>query len=262
MFLFVGIILTTYVSATGVTLIHNNSTFSTVFIDDSINLYAYEINIDYTGSVLQINHSGFLVRPGSGEKDCSAANETNDICNNGDSTYGDAYGGSSLPYVRAIYGSRLDNTATGINGTGQVFTIIHDGVVSLRSALFVNNLGEEEYVYFTEQAAQGAGSIPSSQKEQQDSQGNQTINVSQDGEIQCSWDYFSKTPFKEWSIPHIGQCSSDYVEQFGNKIWPGSGRVGALILIAIVGVIILFYNKARKKVLNKPNFQGVQNAQS
>jgi hypothetical protein len=149
-----------FVSATGVSLINVNDTYATVKITNASNLYAYEINLDYSGSIINSTPSGFLVRAGTSEMICD------DNCSNGDSVYGMAHQSSDMPNTYSFYGSRLDNTATGLNGDGELFNVTHSGSVTLRYALFIDNQANEEYVYYNSSAQNQGGASVTEQKTQ------------------------------------------------------------------------------------------------
>jgi len=171
-----------FVSATGVSLINVNDTYATVRITNASNLYAYEINLDYSGSIPNITHSYFLKGSGHGWS-CNTTNiSSGDIrddglvendtfkAENGDSIYCDAWGGSQFPNVRAVYSSRLDNTATGISGDGELFNVTHSGSVTLRYALFIDNQANEEYVYYNSTNPNQGGASVTEQKTQTETQ--------------------------------------------------------------------------------------------
>lgn len=131
------------VSATTVSLSTIETNTVRAYILDAENIYAYEIALNYSGSYYSIVHHNFLVQNGTSEKDCS--NETNETeCNNGDSIYGESLKNNTL----YVYASRLDNTQTGLNGTGPLFDIISDVQPTLEAVLLIDNKGNETYISF------------------------------------------------------------------------------------------------------------------
>lgn len=121
-----------FVSAVGVTLTDVNSTYGRLTITDASDLYAYEINFDYTGSAGGIDFSGFL---GAGT----------------------STGTSDSGSIYTVYESKLDNTQTGVTGSGELFNVTHDGTLSLRFALFISATGTDETVYYNTTADAGGG---------------------------------------------------------------------------------------------------------
>jgi len=85
-----------------------------VSISDADNLYAYEINFDYTGSITNVVFGSFL---GAGTS--SGHSERNSIS--------------------SIYESKLDSTATGVSGDGTLFTVTYIGEIGLESAVLIAN---------------------------------------------------------------------------------------------------------------------------
>ncbi|MBU1103717.1 MAG: hypothetical protein KJ600_04140, partial [Nanoarchaeota archaeon] len=90
-------------------------------------LYAYEINLDYTGTISSVAPSYFLGSQDAGEATYSY-NEKNNIV--------------------SVYGSRLDSTQTGVSSSGELFNITYDGTVSLRYTLEISSDGTETYTYY------------------------------------------------------------------------------------------------------------------
>ncbi|MEK6895908.1 MAG: hypothetical protein AABX12_00410 [Nanoarchaeota archaeon] len=97
-----------------------NASLSTLSISSATNLYAYEVNMSYTGSVSSVDFAGFL----------------------GSST--------SLGYVTSnnyvyVYESRLDSTQTGTSGSGALFNVTHSGDLTVCGILAVSASGSSEY---------------------------------------------------------------------------------------------------------------------
>lgn len=180
--LLMSIMLVQFSSAVSFSLNNINSTYAQISIFNSSNVYAYEVNLDYTGSIQNVTHSYFLVRPGSGEhgwvgdvRDDGATNATANLTN-GDSTYGWAYQSSDMPNVVSVYASRLDNTRSTVNGSGEMFNITHSGTVKLRYVLLIDNQGNENYIYMT-----------------QTSNLNLKIETNLQNHDGYAWDYYLKT---------------------------------------------------------------------
>lgn len=119
------------VSATGVTLSTISSSEKQVNIQNAELLYAYEVNFDHSGEVTAVTDGNYLTVV------------------DGDSQYGYNTRGA----VTSVYGSRLDNTAQGATGNGNLFNITYTGTLSLRYALFVYINDSREYIYYNNTAA-------------------------------------------------------------------------------------------------------------
>lgn len=117
--------------AVSVSLSDNGDGTATVSVSSATGLYAYEVNLDYNGSISDGDFYDFLAE-GSSET-TSGHSEKNSIS--------------------SFYESRLDATETGVSGSGELFNVSYDGAVSLRYALFINADGSEEYVYFFNQSS-------------------------------------------------------------------------------------------------------------
>ena len=115
-----------FVSAVGVTIVSTNDTHATIDISGAENLYAYEVDLDYSGSIINVDFDDFL--------SVSAGNTTT--------------GNNERNSISSVYESRLDSTVTGVTGSGELFTVTHSGGLSLRYALFINNDNSEEYIYY------------------------------------------------------------------------------------------------------------------
>lgn len=99
--------------------------FQNVSISETTDLYAYEINLDYTGTIDSVAHSNFL---GLTSEATYSYNEKNNIV--------------------SVYGSRLDSSQTGVNGSGELFNITFDGSLTLRYTLAIYANGTEVYTYY------------------------------------------------------------------------------------------------------------------
>lgn len=100
-----------------------SSTVTTVSINDAVDLYAYEINVNFDGEVSDVAFYDFLAEGG--------AQTTNDFIIN-----------SEL----VAYESRLDNTRGGVTGSGDLFDITHTegSVLELGEILLIYSDGTEE----------------------------------------------------------------------------------------------------------------------
>jgi len=103
-----------------------NSTKSGVNITNTTDLYAYEINLEYSGSSASIQQYNFL---GSGSQ----------------ATYGSNIRNNTL----SVYGSRLDPNRTGINGSGMLFNVSHSAPLKLIYTLAIYANGSEVYTYYS-----------------------------------------------------------------------------------------------------------------
>ncbi|MEK6898731.1 MAG: hypothetical protein AABW79_01405 [Nanoarchaeota archaeon] len=101
----------------------DSGTFAETSVSSASNLYAYEINFDYSGSYSSPTFAGFL---GSGT----------------------STGSSARSGILSVYESKLDSTQAGVSGSGLLFNMTHSGDLELRYALFVYANGNEEYVYY------------------------------------------------------------------------------------------------------------------
>jgi len=122
------------VSAVGVTLTSINSTDAQIGISSVTGLYAYEVNFDHTGDVTAVTQANYITVV------------------EGDSQYGYNERGT----ITSVYGSRLDNAAAGVDGSGNLFNITYTGTLTLRYALFVYTNDTREYVYYNNTAAAAA----------------------------------------------------------------------------------------------------------
>lgn len=104
-----------------------NSTFARVSIDSTTNLYAYEINLDYSGTIGTIRHYNFL----------------------GPTPNNATYGSSTTGGFLSVYGSRLDSSQTGVSGSGNLFNVTYTGgSLTLRYTLEIYGNGTEIYTYY------------------------------------------------------------------------------------------------------------------
>lgn len=117
----IGILSIGSVWAYEITLTAVNATHAGVSIDYQENVYAYEVNLDYTGSIGGVTASSFL---GAGA----------------------TYGYATRDSILSGYGSRLDSTRTGVNASGELFNVTHVGGLSLRYAILIYANGTEESI--------------------------------------------------------------------------------------------------------------------
>ncbi len=102
-----------------------NSTLSIFSIEDAVSLYAYEVNLDYTGTIGTVTQANFL-----------------------GPTSQATYGSNQKNNILSVYGSLLNSTHPGVNGAGQLFNVSYSGGVSLRYTLAVLSDGTEVYTYY------------------------------------------------------------------------------------------------------------------
>src|SRR3989344_3846969 len=98
-----------YVSSYSFETTSVNSTYIRVDVSDADDLYGYELNFSYTGSVSAVDFSSFLISDGGSQ-----------------STGYTTKGG-----VLFVYATRLDATQSGIDGSGNLFNITQTGETSL-----------------------------------------------------------------------------------------------------------------------------------
>lgn len=114
-------------SAVSVSLSIVNSTFAQVRINDAVDLYGYEINIDSTDSVGTVTFYNFLASDGS--------STTKGFTKRG-------------PTVTA-YESRLDNQRRGLSGSGLLFNMTYTGELSLASATLIYNDSTQQSISYS-----------------------------------------------------------------------------------------------------------------
>ena len=110
-------------ATTNVTMETLEGGLSRINITDADDLYSYEVNLDFGGSISDVDNYKFL-----GASDTS-------------------YGYSTRSGVLSVYGSKLGSVA-GTSGDGNLFNVSYSGSVTLRSALFIDSVGSEEYIYY------------------------------------------------------------------------------------------------------------------
>ena len=111
-----------------------NSTLTTASVSSATNLYGYELNFSYTGSVSISGSSyGFL---GSGT----------------------SYGSTTRGGYLYVYESRVDSTQTGITGSGSLFNVTFTGDLSICGLLAVYADGSEEHVSYCGGSSGGGSS--------------------------------------------------------------------------------------------------------
>lgn len=126
------------VSAVGVSLDDNGDGTATVSISGAEDLYAYEVNLDYTGTIDSVTFDNFLQVVA------------------GDTTTGHKEKNS----ISSVYESRLDADEVGVDGSGDLFDVGFSGTVELRSAVFIYADSTEESVSYTDPVC-GDGSCES-----------------------------------------------------------------------------------------------------
>ncbi len=110
-----------------------NSTLARIRISDASNLYAYEVNVSYSTSATAASSSmGFL---------------------GADTSYGSTKRNSFL----YVYESKLDNTQTGVSGSGDLFNFSFTGTVELCGLLAVYANGTQEHVNYCDGGSSGSG---------------------------------------------------------------------------------------------------------
>lgn len=108
-----------------------------VFIRDASSVYGYEINLDFTNSIEQIDHFQYL-----------SINSTA------------SYGYTTRDNLLSVYGSQTNSTRPGVSGDGDLFEITYDGEISLNSITIVYSNGSTEEVSFlTSPPTHSEGSI-------------------------------------------------------------------------------------------------------
>lgn len=120
------------VKATSIETFDYNTTKMGVNMTSNVTeLYAYEINFDYTGTSATIQQYNFL-------------GPTNIA----------TYGSNIKNNILSVYGSRLDSNRLGVNGSGMLFNISHSGTggLDLRYTLEIYANGSELYTYYNNSA--------------------------------------------------------------------------------------------------------------
>jgi len=126
-----------FIGAVEFTFTEINDTFATISISSAVNLYSYEVNLDYNESIESVVFHGFLASDGA---DTS----------NGYTTRDD---------ILSAYESRLDNTRGGISGSGDLFNVSFIGNLSLRSVLLIDSDGDGEVLYYNGSEDEDLGNV-------------------------------------------------------------------------------------------------------
>lgn len=113
----------TNVLAIGVSQDDVSETLAELSVSSASNLYGYEVNFSYSGSVSDVSFSGFL----------------------GGSTSSGYLTRRGYLYV---YESRLDNTQTGVSGSGSLFDVTHSGDLEVCGLLAVYADGTEQSISY------------------------------------------------------------------------------------------------------------------
>ncbi|MBU0466746.1 MAG: hypothetical protein KJ718_01125 [Nanoarchaeota archaeon] len=116
------------------TTLSGSGTSRTASITQTTDLYAYEINLDYSGTINSVTHSNFL---GPTSEATYGYNEKNNVL--------------------SVYGSRLDSTRTGVSGSGELFNVTFSDSVSLRYTLEIYANESEIYTYYNTSAVPTPG---------------------------------------------------------------------------------------------------------
>jgi hypothetical protein len=110
-----------FISAYSVTLTTVNSTKTTVNISNAVDLYSYEINFVCNDSGAAAQFYGFLGAAGTTSR-----------------------GTDYVSNILSVYESKLDNTQTGVTGSGRLFNITHTCNLTLRQGITVASTEVEE----------------------------------------------------------------------------------------------------------------------
>jgi hypothetical protein len=62
----------------------------------------------------------------------------------------------------------------------------------------------------------------------------------------CSLNYYWKLNFTDWPIKDTENCVLKESISIGENIWPNHGAIGLFILIALIGLIIIFLRRMKK----------------
>ena len=124
------------VSAVHAVSVSDDGTTATATVAAASNIYAYEVNFSYTGTVSGVSFTNFLTSDGA-----SASTGFN---KRGDYLY--------------VYASRLDSSQTGINGAGDLFDVTHSGTLTLKGSMQIDSSGNEEHVSYNAGVADSTSS--------------------------------------------------------------------------------------------------------
>lgn len=126
------------VSAIAVSVTADTGTVLTVDVSGASDLYAYEVNFSVnSGTVTSSAFSGFLG---------GTVSHSHVVSND---------------YL-FVYETRLDSTRTGIDGSGELFTVTYDGSLTLKGLLAIDSDGDEEYVSYNPPEGPTDDTTPSS----------------------------------------------------------------------------------------------------
>lgn len=117
-----------------------SSTEMQVDISNAVDIYSYEVNFDYTDADVVITQAAFL-----GEDSVAAT-----------------YGYSVKDGILSVYGSRLDSSAQGISGSGNLFNITYTGNLTLRYSFSIQNDTAGLFNYYNASSSSSGGSSSSS----------------------------------------------------------------------------------------------------
>ncbi len=116
--LVLALFIISFAGATTVSTSDISSTQQKISVSNAVDMYAYEVNFDFDGSISSVASANFL---GSGS--------------------GVSYGYSTRGNVLSVYGSKLDSTKTGVSGSGDLFTVTHSGTLTMSSFSEIDSAG-------------------------------------------------------------------------------------------------------------------------
>lgn len=128
-----GFFLLGTVSAISASLTNVNSSLARISISSASNLYAYEVNVSYSTAATAASSSmGFL---------------------GADTSFGSTKRNGYL----YVYESKLDNTQTGVSGSGNLFNFSHSGTIELCGLLAVYANGTQESITYCDGGSSSPG---------------------------------------------------------------------------------------------------------
>jgi hypothetical protein len=129
LFLLAGVLLISGVDALSVSNSSVNSSLRTVSIADVTELYAYEVNFEFSGSVSVTTSDFFDFLQNEGDPTTKGSDEK----------------GTAL----SVYESILNSTSIGVNGTGDLFNVTHTGDLTMENAVLIFLNGSEMTINFS-----------------------------------------------------------------------------------------------------------------
>ena len=97
-----------------------------ISVSDASNAYSYEVNFTLDGSLSSDPASDNFLKGGD-----DSVTTSNGYTLRGDNLF--------------VYSSRLDNTKTGVTGSGRLFNVSYTGTLTLTGAVFVDSNGNEDH---------------------------------------------------------------------------------------------------------------------